>query len=393
LKGDQRRYFVPCPHCQRDIVFAWSKEYTAFPLKGFEAFVRWDPEAKRADGSWDLDRVERTAHAECPHCHGKILDSQKTAMVRAGKWVATAEHPTPGFVSRHLPSMYAASPETTFGKLAVKFLKAKDKLGFITGDLAEPYQGQDIARKRTELVSVMLDKEGAAKLMTVDCQAKSPHFWYVVRAWKSGNSEAIRAGQADSWEELRAIQESEQIPDPAVFVDSGYGAKDDAEVYRNCARFGTPIQYGGRTVSVGWMPTKGMPGRKRWANPQTKLMLPLMVRSIDPHLGTAAQGMVAVDMLEFSTDSFKDLLQTAREKRGTGIWSVAKDVATEEYWRHLDAEHKAVLEDKFGRRKHTWMLRSKGWPNHLFDCEVIQLAAAAYLGLFAIEAEKEKGER
>ena len=28
----------------------------------------WDKEAKRGDGSWDYEQVEKSAHALCPHC-------------------------------------------------------------------------------------------------------------------------------------------------------------------------------------------------------------------------------------------------------------------------------------------------------------------------------------
>lgn len=386
LKGDQRRYFVPCPHCSKPVVFAWSKDFTVFKITGAEAFIFWDKEAKRQDGSWDYERVEASAHALCPHCSYKILDNQKTAMVRAGKWAATAPNATPGFVSRHLPSLYAASTETTFGKLAVKFLKATDKLGFITGDLAEPYQGQDRGRQRVELVSSMIDRAGATKLLTVDCQAKSPHFWYVVRAWKDGNSEAIEAGNVDAWSELADIQKRHEIPATAVFVDSGYGAKDDAEVYRNCASNSTLMDFGGKPVCVGWMPTKGLPGRELFLNAATKVRVPFTVKSLDPHVGTYLQGKASIDMLEFRGDAFKDILQSLREGRGTGKWSVDKEVATEIYWKHLDAEVKTLVQNHFGRRKWVWMLRHQAWPNHLLDCEVIQLAAASYLGWFKLES-------
>lgn len=387
LKGDQRRYFVPCPHCSKPVVFAWSKDYTVFKITGSEAFVFWSKEAKRQDGSWDYEQVEKTAHALCPHCQYKIEDNQKTAMVRAGKWVATNPHATPGFVSRHLPSLYAASTETTFGKLAVKFLKATDKLGFITGDLAEPYQGQDRGRQRIELVATMKDKEGATKLLSVDCQAKSPHFWYVVRAWKGGNSEAVEAGNVDAWSEIVDIQTRHEIPQPLVFVDSGYGAKDDAEVYRECARNSELKDFGDKPVCAGWMPTKGLPGRELFLNQNTKLRVPFTIKTLDPYVGTSYQGRCSIDLLEFRGEVFKDTLQSIREGRGTGKWSVAQEVASEEYWKHLDGEVKTLTQSRFGKRKWSWLLRHKDWPNHLLDCEVIQLAAAAYLGLFKLETQ------
>jgi phage terminase large subunit GpA-like protein len=73
------------------VVLAWSKEYTVLPKTGAEAYVVWDKEAKRGDGSWDLDRVERSARFRCPHCAGDILDAHKTWMNRNGIWKSNPE--------------------------------------------------------------------------------------------------------------------------------------------------------------------------------------------------------------------------------------------------------------------------------------------------------------
>jgi len=63
-------------------------------------------------------------------------------------------------------------------------------------------------------------------------------------------------------------------------------------------------------------------------------------------------------------------------------WAVAKDVATEEYWQHLDAEYlDQQPSKKTGKTTRTWTKRSQRWPNHLLDCEVMQLAFAMWCGL------------
>jgi phage terminase large subunit GpA-like protein len=93
-KGDMRRYFVPAPCCgrhhpsSRQVVLAWSAAFSVLPKTGKEAFVVWDKEAKREHG-WDLDRVERSARFQCPHCGSDILDAQKTWMNRNGTWAPT----------------------------------------------------------------------------------------------------------------------------------------------------------------------------------------------------------------------------------------------------------------------------------------------------------------
>lgn len=394
LKGDQRRYFVPCPHCNQFVVFAWSQQFTVLPKTGSEAYVFWDKEAKRKDGSWDLERVMQTARIRCPHCSKGIEDSYKTKMVRNGQWRKTNLSAPAEFISRHLPSLYACSPQTSFGSLAVKFLQAKNSLmglqGFINGELAEPYLTQDKQGERTELITANLVLNGDwKKLMTVDCQARSPYFWYVVRAWLNGNSEGIEAGSCDTWEEVRDKQLEHGIADVCVCVDSGYGARSDADVYKNCSRFGTFEKTdSGLALAVGWLPSKGMAGTKKWKDNDTGLLVPYLLKGIDPFVGLSEAGSVEMSLLEFAADFFKDILQALREGKGGYSWKVAATMATEDYWKHMDGETKTAVFNKItGRTLHIWKRRSPYWPNHLLDCEVIQIALANFFGLFSFEEE------
>jgi len=390
LKGDQQRYNVPCPHCGKLVVLAWSKQFSTFRLTGNEAFVAWDQAAKTKAG-WNLELVERSAHCVCPFCAGEIEDGHKTRMVRDGRWVATNATASVSFKSRHLPSLYASSPETSFGRLAVKFLQAKQSLlglqGFINGDLAEPYVSQDTAGQRTEIVRARVTEGDWHKIMTVDCQAKGPdYFWFVVRQWQNGNSQAIDAGSLSTWDEVRAKQMEHGVDDAGVVVDSGFGARSDAEVYRTCAEMS--VQVDGTALLLGWMPSKGMPGRKRWRG-QDGALMPYAVRNIDPYLGTSKAGQLLMPLFEFSGDSFKDVLDALRRGQGGYEWAVSEAVANDDYWRHMDAETKTAVFNKLtGKTYHQWQLRSKHWPNHMFDCEVMQVAAANYLNLFTYEEVK-----
>ena len=388
-KGDQRRRFVPCPACGKFVVLAWSKAFTVFPKLGCEAFVRWDKEAKRPDGSWDLDRVERSSRFECPHCAAHIRDEQKTAMDRGGEWRATAVAVS-GFRSYHLPSLYAATPETTVGRIAVVFLQAKASLlglhGFINGNLAEPYQAQDTLGDRVELVAPRVVTEDGTKLMTVDCQAKTPAFYWIVREWRRGSCQGIAAGTAETWDEIAEMQRAHGVADAGLAVDSGWGARSDREVYATCVSHGEIMPRDGKLPAVlGWMPTKGSPGRRSWRD-ENGLFRPYYVRDVDPFEGTSDARKLAVGLLGFSTDSAKDILEGMRRKQGPFAWSVCEAMATEEYWRHMDGEIKTAVRNMAnGRVTHNWVPRSRHWPNHWFDCEVLQVVLAMFLGIFETE--------
>lgn len=383
-KTDQRRRWLPCPHCGKLVVLVWSKEFTVFEITGSEAEVRWD--SQREGDDHDLDLAARSARFECPHCQGHIRDEHKTRMDREGVWKASRKA-AKGMQGWHLSSLYVNTPETQIGKLVVKFLNARNSLlglqGFINGDLAEPFMSQDTRGERVELVTETLDEkeeQEPVRLMAVDCQGKAPFFWHVVREFRGGDSIGIAAGPLDTWEEVEEAQAKHAVPDAGMIIDSGYGAKSDAEVYRTCARH--CVLHGG--FAIGWMPAKGQPSRKRWRNKKTGLYLPWFVTSIDPYIGTSQSGAVSMDLFEFAGDFFKDILEGLRAGRGANTWAITPELDNEEYWRHMDGEVKtATRNNKTGYVSYGWQPRSKHWPNHMLDCEVMILAAANYLGLLS----------
>lgn len=395
LRGDFRRWNVPCPHCAGLIVLAWSPGYSCIPACGNEAHVYWEKTAKRDDGTWCLDTVRQTAHAQCPHCGGKILDEHKPRMNRGGRWVATRAAPG-NFRSYHLPSLYSCAPECGFGKLAVKFLEQTHSLhgaqSFINGDLAEPRSAQhQAAQQRAAVIEVDAASPGV-DVMTVDCQARAPFFWYVVRRWRDADasSVALACGSVDTWDELDAVQKAHGVQDAAVMVDSGYGARADADVYRACAARGELTERAGaRPLLVGWMPGKGIGGRRSWTTRDSNgsmVKAPHRTVEIDPFIGTEHGGKCAIELFEFSTDSAKDLLEMLRVS-SVFRWGAVEAVANDpEYCKHMNSEHKMRVW-KNGRSQWKWELRSHHSANHLFDCEVMQVAMAGKLGLLEIKCD------
>jgi phage terminase large subunit GpA-like protein len=84
-QSDQRRFFVPCPHCGST---QWLK---------FERL------------KWDKGKPE-TAHYLCESCDGRIEERHKTAMLAAGEWRPTADPASregAGTVGFHLSALYS----------------------------------------------------------------------------------------------------------------------------------------------------------------------------------------------------------------------------------------------------------------------------------------------
>jgi predicted RNA-binding Zn-ribbon protein involved in translation (DUF1610 family) len=380
LQGDRRRYQVPCPHCGKRVILGWSKTFQTLPLVGIEAWMAWDNEAKRQDGTWDFERVRNSARCECPHCGGHIREDHKTRIVREGVWVPTATSSST-YRSRHLPSLYASTPETSFGAMAVRFLQAKASMqglqGFVNGDLAEPWESQDSRQERTEII-LRGDADplpGAPmRIMTVDCQQTSPHFYYVIRDWVGGgHSRLVWAGTVEEWESIREKQLSYGVIDTGTFIDSGW---DTLNVYANCLRWGKPA-FGGvgqLPIHIGWSPMKGREGTATWKRADG---IPRIYGR-----GNAAQTgkPIQLTLFEFASDSVLDLLASLRggEAKSNGVrWEVPDAVAHDEYWRQMDSKRKvARFTARTGRVVHEWAKRSKHSADHYLDCEVMQVVAA-----------------
>lgn len=381
FKGDIRRWFMPCPHCGKELIFSWGKEFTLLPTTGCEATVEWDKEAKRAK-DWDLDRVFNSARYVCPHCKGHILDGHKPRMIRDGREKSTQTGER-AHVSRHISSLYANTPQTRLGTMALMFLQAKQSTkglqDFVNGYLAEPWVNQDTAGERVEiLVKDGHISEDAVKIMTVDCQVNSPLFWYVIREWipageHKGDSRGILSGHCDTLEELRDVQMDNKVIDIRTALDAGNN--QDSVIADFCLQFGEFIKGRFNDISFpiwkGWIPCKGQP-KKLWKN-KAGLYVPFGFCDLYRERGPQK---VCIKMMLHSGDYCKDIMSRLRKHEHTKTrWEVTDACGTETYWKHMDAEVLTMAGSKM-----VWKPRYQKAPNHLGDCEALQFPLAIYNG-------------
>ena len=152
LKGDQRKYHVPCPCCSTPIELKWQTI---------------GKNAKRAGIVWELDDegtiVPGSVGYICQECGDFFTDAHKYEMNLAGKWIPTAVSKETGLVSYHISALYSppgmydweyyvqqwldAQPEN-----AATPMQAKENLKtFIQTCLGETYEERGKSLKVTKL--------------------------------------------------------------------------------------------------------------------------------------------------------------------------------------------------------------------------------------------------
>lgn len=101
-ESDQRRFFVPCPHCMGMQWLKWAQ-------------VKWP------------DNEPLKAFYVCEFCEKPIHEHQKTWMLARGQWRAEKPGASHGkVVGFHLSALYSPFGSFTWGDAARKFVKAKD---------------------------------------------------------------------------------------------------------------------------------------------------------------------------------------------------------------------------------------------------------------------------
>ncbi len=222
--SDQRRYFVPCPHCQ---------EYQTLDLENL---------------SWAEGRPREAEYA-CAHCGSLIGERHKTWMLEHGKWRPTAQGDgrTAGF---HLSSLY--SPVGWFGwadaaETYEQAQKTPDLMkGFVNTVLGLPFEEEAEApewqrlyeRRGTYRIGVV--PEGGL-FLTAGVDVQKDRIEVEVVAWGRGKESwsvdyRVMEGdtaRAEVWAKLDAVlakdwphASGQTLPIGVMCVDAGYATQD-----------------------------------------------------------------------------------------------------------------------------------------------------------------------
>ncbi|NMT25034.1 phage terminase large subunit family protein [Serratia marcescens] len=127
-ESDQRRYYVPCPHCGEFQVLEWGGPETPYGIK-------WDKD-ENGEG------IPESAYYVCRHNGCVIHHNEKSGMVKRGEWRATK--PFKGHAGFHIWAGYSLFPNAAWKHLVAEWLRVKNdplmRQTFINLVLGEPYE-------------------------------------------------------------------------------------------------------------------------------------------------------------------------------------------------------------------------------------------------------------
>ena len=355
-RGDQRRYYVPCPACGHMHPFEWRN-------------VRWTKDDPRS------------ARVHCPSCDHGIGEAERVAILAKGEWRAETERDEPTIISFHLWEAY--SPLSSLTEIVAGFLRARElqKAGDASemhtwqnttlgepveldaGDGAEPHV---LLMRREEYGDLDLPADACCLTMGVDVQddrlellvvgwGPGEESWLVDRQTLPGDT-----SQPDPWKMLDEVLDhqylhasTQRLPIQATCVDSA--GHRTTLVYDYAAR-----QAARRVYAVigrdGQRPIVSSPSPRKWGRQQRQV--PLYTVGVD-----AAKALL-VSRLKLS-------------EKGPGYVHIPHtDWADEELAQQLASER---LVTRFSRGVPSQIWKKTRPRNEALDCAVYALAALRLL--------------
>jgi phage terminase large subunit GpA-like protein len=341
--SDQRKYFVPCPHCREYQALVWAR-------------VKWD-EGKAGE-----------AYYVCES--GCVIEHEyKQEMLARGEW--RAEKPFAGRAGFHIWEGY--SPFVTWGEMALNFLEAKKSRAtlkvFVNTSLGEGWEEtteqastKDLESHRetyeAEVPDGVLVVVASADVQGDRIETEIVGFGLHGETW-SLDYQVLPGdpSQQQVWEELKhlwmtplARADGSEVSVMAACVDSG--GHHTQEVYRFCR------ENAGRR----WYPVKGAntPGKPLVSKP-------------------TLQGRPPVRLFTVGTETAKDTIAANLlvEERGPGYCHFPA-ARGDDYFRQLRSE-RPVMRFTRGVSVRKWEKAKPSARNEALDCRVYAMAACAIL--------------
>lgn len=397
-EGTQTRFHWNCPHCQHSQPFRFGRKESPIWTKAREkGGLIWDTNpTTKPDGEWNFDAVKQTVRYECQNCGATFRNADKPDLLASLHPVDYNKSAPEGYHSFHWSALYMLWSDCDWAKLVVEFLKAEQALrrgnpepmkAFITETLGEPWEERGERPKESELkkqcgrhFGEAYDRgqrwtgENIGTVITADVQgARGGYVKWICRQWRpNGNSKLVDYGICLSFEDLRDMQLNRFKPS-SVFIDCGFRTQD---VYAACLRFGwTPLRGSDHEAFVNQV--EGKTERRAWR-----------LSEVDPGIGTAQAGRIALPCIFWSNPTFKDRLLLYVAVGAGPLWMLPDDIG-QDYLSELQANERRESRDARGVVRWQWF---KTGADDWLDCELMQLVVADAGGL-SVEITPEPAEK
>jgi phage terminase large subunit GpA-like protein len=369
LRGDQRRYYIPCPHCGHMDYLTWS---------GYRDFVT-QTDAGHHRIHW-AEGEPRGAHMLCGACGGAAPEHAKERLFAAGEWRPTVVPADASTRSYHLSSLYSPFGFKSWGDCAVEFLARKDDpselRGFVNEVLGETWEERmekldhEALAERLERYPAQVPEGVGVLVAAVDVQGD--RLEAVVKGYGAGEESWLiewevflgdPAGE-EVWQAADrylvgafAHQSGMPLYVECVTVDSGGHHTD--EVYRYCK------------VRTRRRPAPGWSQQVYAVKGGTEIKQPLVGRP-------SRHNRYRTPLYVLCTDTGKGTVQARLRMPAPGPGYVHLPAGLDpEYCAQLAAE-KAIWRYSKGHKGRVWQkVRDR---NEAFDLEVYALAALKIMG-------------
>ncbi|MFN3629063.1 MAG: phage terminase large subunit family protein [Casimicrobiaceae bacterium] len=374
--SDQRRYFVPCPHCSH-------RQWLRFEQ------LRWEKE-----------RPE-TAVYVCESCETAIAEHHKTWMLEHGEWRATAEGTgkTAGF---HLSSLYspvgwrawreiaaaweAAVSKETGSSAAIKTFK-NTELGETWVEEGEAPDWQRLIERREDYPLGTVPMGGLLLVGGADVQkdrievsvwafGRGKECWLIEHRVLMGDTardavwKALGGMLAETWTHASGAQ----LPLARLALDTGFATQEAYAFVRACRDARVMAVKGVRTGSMGGAALIGTPTAVDVSQAGKKLRRGIKVYAV----------AVGLAKLEFYNNLRKNA--DVGEDGSTPVYPagfVHLPKIDAEFLQQLCAEQLVTRRDRHGFAVREWQkMRER---NEALDCYVYARAAASAAGLDRFE--------
>lgn len=374
-ESDQRRYYVPCPHCAAMQALEWGGPDTPHGIK-------WD---KDEQGNGIPDSV----YYVCQVNGCVIREEDKPDMIASGEW--RAEKPFAGHAGFHIWAGYSLFPNASWTNLVAEWLRVKDdplqRQTFINLVLGEPYEdrGEKALQEarlaaRCEVFPAEVPEGVAAVTVGIDTQ--DSRFEIEVVGW--GRNE-------ESWSlDYHVIEGDLETPRPWDQLDAYLkrvwhrGDGRGFEVMASC------IDSGGHHTQKVYEFAKARLGRRVWAikgeSAQGGKRSPVWPTK-RPTSRTKASFRPVIIGVNAAKDTIRSRLHIEQSGPGYMHFPADRDI---NYFVQLTSE-RSVVKVGGGQRYRVWEL-PPGRANEALDCRVYAYAALCGLLHFGLKLNRRADE-